>query len=400
MELQSKGIKAFSGCLISRKPKRTKIEPGLVVGDDNNNSGGMLTHPQVLTNNLTNYEQINLNQTQPIQNLNCINSMNSVNAPNMNINIIAQQQIIQNHHYNSDYVPVSNDIYSSNPNNVSFHTDSTLTQTYQLNPNFNSQSMGTLAQTNSVYYTWSNNQMPNQMTSSTLMSDQIIDGNNSRMMTLQQPKLQQQHQQQQQINQVCIEDLLEDSIKCKIKVIHQSYTEYLSNLVDVMNNELLKTSMFNNNMNYQNYQPHVSGSVAEILRCLNFYAKKVLSFSQNIPGLSVLSSEDKEELVKCSIHSIILLSIQRRCNHLNYFNCDPAKFERFLKKLPNFSVTTCFMKSVREKFDKYKLDDKEYALYSALILISTSCQNLNNYDQVNEIRENIGNALRKYMIGK
>lgn len=88
-------------------------------------------------------------------------------------------------------------------------------------------------------------------------------------------------------------------------------------------------------------------------------------------GLSKLSIEDKEELVKCSIHSVILLSIQRKCDHYNYFNCDQYKLENFLKRMPRFSFTSYFMKTIHEKFEKFKLDEKEYGLYSALLVIST-----------------------------
>ncbi len=58
------------------------------------------------------------------------------------------------------------------------------------------------------------------------------------------------------------------------------------------------------------------------------------------------------------------------------------------------------MKTIHEKFDKFKLDEKEYGLYSALLVISTASKNLKDYDKIMEIRENIGMALRKYMFGK
>jgi hypothetical protein len=39
--------------------------------------------------------------------------------------------------------------------------------------------------------------------------------------------------------------------------------------------------------------------------------------------------------------------------------------------MPRFSFTSYFMKTIHEKFDKFKLDEKEYGLYSALLVIST-----------------------------
>lgn len=106
-------------------------------------------------------------------------------------------------------------------------------------------------------------------------------------------------------------------------------------------------------------------------RCWYFSKLYLISWFGNLLGLSKLSIDDKEELVKCSIHSVILLSIQRKCDHYNYFNCDQYKLETFLKRMPRFSFTSYFMKTIHEKFDKFKLDEKEYGLYSALLVIST-----------------------------
>lgn len=37
------------------------------------------------------------------------------------------------------------------------------------------------------------------------------------------------------------------------------------------------------------------------------------------------------------------------------------------------------MKTVHEKFEKFKLDDKEYALYSTLLVISTGKQRIPSF---------------------
>ena len=88
-------------------------------------------------------------------------------------------------------------------------------------------------------------------------------------------------------------------------------------------------------------------------------------------GLTKLSTSDKEELVKCSIHSVVLLSLQRKCENFNYFNKEQSKVERFHKEFPILLRTYNFMRTINEKFEKFKLDEKEYALYSALLVIST-----------------------------
>jgi hypothetical protein len=58
------------------------------------------------------------------------------------------------------------------------------------------------------------------------------------------------------------------------------------------------------------------------------------------------------------------------------------------------------MKCLHEKFDKYKLDDKEYAIYSTLLIISTASKRLKDYDKIMDIREKLGTALRLYMTAR
>ena len=91
-----------------------------------------------------------------------------------------------------------------------------------------------------------------------------------------------------------IEDTLEDSVKCSIKVIHQSYTMYLSSIVENMNEDLKRNSHFNNiQHNYSSYNSQAgnvimmnsSGNFEEIMKYLGFYARKFVRFSQNIPGM-------------------------------------------------------------------------------------------------------------------
>ena len=99
--------------------------------------------------------------------------------------------------------------------------------------------------------------------------------------------------------------------------------------------------------------------------------KFMFSKLENFKGLGKLLTSDKEELVKCSIHSVVLLSLQRKCDNFNYFNGEQAKIERFHKEFPILFRTNYFMKTINDKFEKFKLDEKEYALYSALLVIST-----------------------------
>lgn len=87
-----------------------------------------------------------------------------------------------------------------------------------------------------------------------------------------------------------------------------------------------------------------------------------------------LSSNDREELIRCSIHSAIVFAIYRGCDstRVNYFNVDSAKFDKFVKLFPCFESCNVFMKKIREKFEKHQLDDREIALYLAMISFKPS----------------------------
>lgn len=329
------------------------------------------------------YEPIVMNQMQPIQNLNnCvnnINNINTINTSNMNINIINQQQIIQNNHYAhnpNEFIPMNQttDMYSTN--NM---MDPSMSQNYPMAVNsYNTMPAASNLNQNS-YYSWASNGVPNVVPAVMNTNPINLIATNNNQMIESNNRIMLQQAKPHQVNTVCIEDSLEDEVKHLIKVIHQSYTHYLSSIVECMNTEFAKNTMFNNNLNYSNYhhhqqqqhQQHLNGSFIEIMKYLNFYWRKIFSFSQNIPGLSKLSNEDKDELVRCSIHSVVLLSMQRKCNYFNYFNGDGSKLEKLIKCLPKFVITSQFMKTIHDKFDKFKLDDKEYGLYTALLVVST-----------------------------
>jgi hypothetical protein len=110
--------------------------------------------------------------------------------------------------------------------------------------------------------------------------------------------------------------------------------------------------------------------------------------------------EDQEEMIKSSIHSVVLISIQRKCDHYNYFNMDQIKLDKYLKLFPVFVRTNHMMQKVHEKFEKFKLDDKEYSIYTTILIISTANKYLDEYDKITKVREDLGVALRKYMNGK
>ena len=113
-----------------------------------------------------------------------------------------------------------------------------------------------------------------------------------------------------------------------------------------------------------------------------------------------MKANDKEELMKGSINSVILFRLQRNCEYLNYFNVDSAKFEKFNKLFPAFEKSPHVLKSIRESFDQFKLDDKEQALISALMIITTGNNKLEEYERIDKLRTKIGDALGEYMTSK
>ena len=81
------------------------------------------------------------------------------------------------------------------------------------------------------------------------------------------------------------------------------------------------------------------------------------------------NNEDQIELVRNSIHGIILLILQQECKYLNYFN-DENLNQKLIKLFPVFSYCKDYLKSIRNSFQNYKLDDVEFCLFAALFIIS------------------------------
>ena len=78
---------------------------------------------------------------------------------------------------------------------------------------------------------------------------------------------------------------------------------------------------------------------------LRFYARKIAEFAEQIPGACNLIFDDKQELIRSSIQPVMLVTLQRNRANCNYFGCEPRHF------------------------DKNKLDEKEYALIVAAIVV-------------------------------
>ncbi len=104
-------------------------------------------------------------------------------------------------------------------------------------------------------------------------------------------------------------------------------------------------------------------------------------------------------MIKSSIHAVVLMSL-RKCDHNNYFNIEQLKLDKYLALFPIFVRSSQMMKSIHDRFEKFQLDEKEYSIYTTILIISTANKYLNEYDKIMNVRERLGIALRKYMKGK
>jgi ligand-binding domain of hormone receptor len=131
------------------------------------------------------------------------------------------------------------------------------------------------------------------------------------------------------------------------------------------------------------------------------YANRSVKFATRIPGFMNLQNvTDQIQLVKSSIHSLIILCLQRLNNSSiwNYFNVIDKKLnDEFEKFFP-------FIKNIHSDIDKIyfyisslKLDEKEFSLFLSLIIISTSNIHLNEFLLIDSTQTEITCILCDYM---
>ncbi|CAF0776371.1 unnamed protein product [Brachionus calyciflorus] len=344
IEWQSKGVRPNADYLVTqRKLKRVKNES--VNG----------------TNSMTEYEMINMNYQTA--NLNHANATQQI----INVNQYTNQTYIINN-INADGLKIGDPNFNN------------------LNLNYNG------------YYGWNNGtngyNQPNVLNGDIANNNLLYSQSLPQMTSL-------------------IEDSLNDSIKDLIKRVYKLYHHNLNPLLIINKNLSSKEyhSTSNLALTYNGYQTNAPfrygtngptedifyKNLNDIMKYLDEYNGHFCRFLSDFKEFMNFNQMDREELIKCSIHSVIMLSLQRKCENYNYFNCDQAKFENYTKIFPIFYKTSQFMKTIHEKFEKFKLDDKEYALYTALLVISTSSKYLKDYHSITEKRDEIGTALRQYM---
>jgi hypothetical protein len=131
------------------------------------------------------------------------------------------------------------------------------------------------------------------------------------------------------------------------------------------------------------------------------YANRSVKFATRIPGFMNLQNvTDQIQLVKSSIHSLIILCLQRLNNSFiwNYFNVLDKNLNKELEKI------FPFIENIRNDVDKIqilisslKLDEKEFSLLLSLILISTSNIHLNDFLLIDSKQTELTCALCDYM---
>jgi hypothetical protein len=131
------------------------------------------------------------------------------------------------------------------------------------------------------------------------------------------------------------------------------------------------------------------------------YANRSVKFATRIPGFMTLHSvTDQVQLVKSSIHSLIILCSQRLSHPSvwNYFHVTDRQLnEEYQQLFP-------FIENIRhdvEKIHMYiaslKLDEKEFALLLSLLIISTSNIYLTDFLLIDATQTELTCALCDYM---
>jgi len=131
------------------------------------------------------------------------------------------------------------------------------------------------------------------------------------------------------------------------------------------------------------------------------YANRSVKFATRIPGFMNLQNvTDQIQLVKSSIHSLIILCLQRSNNssNWNYFNVHDANlYEDFRKYFPFIEQIRSDIEKIQYYLFLLKLDEKEFALLLSLLILSTSNNQLNDFLIIDSTQTEITCALCDYM---
>jgi hypothetical protein len=134
------------------------------------------------------------------------------------------------------------------------------------------------------------------------------------------------------------------------------------------------------------------------------YANHSVKFATRIPGfMNFHNVNDQIQLIKSSIHSIILLCLQRLNNSFiwNYFNIFDQKLNKqFQEYFPFIEHIRSDVDQIQIYISSLKLDEKEFSLFLSLLIISTSNICLNEFLLIDSIQTELTCALCDYMDNK
>ena len=112
--------------------------------------------------------------------------------------------------------------------------------------------------------------------------------------------------------------------------------------------------------------------------CMNqfkIYANRTVKFATRIPGFMNLQHvHDQVQLIRSSIHSIILLCLQysKTTFQWNYFNVvDRHFYEQCQQLFPFIEYIRNDVEKIHAYLETLKLDEKEFSLLLSLLIVST-----------------------------
>ncbi|CAF1225096.1 unnamed protein product [Adineta ricciae] len=187
------------------------------------------------------------------------------------------------------------------------------------------------------------------------------------------------------------EDKLETHVLQQISNLEYAYTTYLKEL------------------------PFCSNDITDLwhtcLSQINEYTKRVGDFALTIPEFSSLNSDDRTLLIHSSTHSVIILCLCLQSSRFrtltndlnwNYLNISiNSPCGQYLQQMfPFLFDLEQFTYSFEKELQLLELDDRENALFLALLLVSIANSKFIEIDKLEKIQENIFCILYDYMSAK
>jgi len=163
-------------------------------------------------------------------------------------------------------------------------------------------------------------------------------------------------------NSMWIEDSLEPNLRDFIKTVHSAYLQSFTPHPSITNQHLPASFFFDN---YQQYN--------QAYTFLNIHTTQSASFLQkSLSCFKCLSANDQIKVLANSVHILRLMQLANdSSSSVNYFNVDERSFNQICRVMPVFRVIEPYLKSLSDLIRGLKLDSKEFALYSALVALSS-----------------------------